>query len=89
MMHFFGLREDSATDQLIKVLPNTSVLGLWLALFPLYLRYKISGTHALFPTIAESGEESIANIVFNRSIYFDNIINQSKDQVEQFVVMGA
>lgn len=89
MMHIFGLRDDSPTDQLIKVLPNTSVIGLWLALFPLYLRYKISGTHALFPTIAEPGEESIANIVFNRSIYFDNIINQSKDQVEQFVVMGA
>jgi len=25
----------------------------------------------------------------NRTIYFDNIINKSKDKVEKFVVMGA
>ncbi|CAN0596521.1 unnamed protein product, partial [Laminaria digitata] len=32
-MHIFGIRHDPATAALISVLPNTSVIGLWLALF--------------------------------------------------------
>lgn len=89
IMHIFDLRKDTATAKLIQVLPNTSAVGLWLFLFPLYLRYKISSKHAIFPTLAKPREEGIAQIVFNRTIYFDNIIKQAKDEVEQFVVMGA
>ena len=34
-MDKFGLRKDTATVKLFNVLPNTTTLGQWLALFPL------------------------------------------------------
>ena len=88
-MDIFGLRKDPATVKLNEALPNTSTTGLWLVLYPLYLRYKISGKHWGYPTLAERGQEGVSHLVFNRTIYFDEIINKLKDQVEQFVVMGA
>ncbi len=33
LMHIFGLREDQITLQLHRVLPNNSLLGLWLLFF--------------------------------------------------------
>ena len=38
-MHIFGMRDDEATARLAAVLPNNSLLGMWLALFPLWVKY--------------------------------------------------
>lgn len=75
-MDIFGIRKDTASVKLNGVMPNNSLSGMWLALFPLYLQYKISGKNKFYPVVAKPGEEGIANIVINRTIYFDNIINQ-------------
>jgi len=88
-MDVFGLRKDTASVKLNRVLPNGSVLGMWLFLFPSYLRYKISGKNKGYPSFSKPGEEGLSNIVIYRTAYFDNIINKSKDKVEQFVVLGA
>ncbi|MEM7336383.1 MAG: SAM-dependent methyltransferase, partial [Chloroflexota bacterium] len=88
-MHVFGLRDDHATAKLAPALPNTSTNGLWLALFPLYVYSRISGSTRWYPVITEQGEEGLANLVMNRSGYFDSIIDSAKDEAEQFVVMGA
>ncbi len=88
-MDVFGIRKDTASVRLNRVLPNTSVPGLWMALFPSYLRYKISGRNMGYPSISKPGKEGTSSLVMNRSIYFDKIIDKSKDEVEQFVVMGA
>ncbi len=88
-MDIFGLRNDPATVKLNEALPNTSTTGLWLFLYPLYLRYKISGEHWGYPTLAERGKEGVSHLIFNRTIYFDEIINKLKGRAEQFVVMGA
>ena len=88
-MHIFGLRDDHAAAKLTNVLPNTSTSGLWLALFPLYIYSRISGSTKWYPVIAEVGEEGIANLVLNRTGYFDSIIDKVKDDAEQFVLMGA
>ena len=88
-MHIFGLRDDHATAKLAPILPNTSTVGLWLALFPLYVHSRISGSTKWYPVIAEIGKEGIANLVLNRTGYFDSIIDKAKDDAEQFVVMGA
>jgi methyltransferase (TIGR00027 family) len=88
-MHVFGLREDEACAGLAAALPNTSVAGLWLALFPLWLKYRISGKPFLYPRIPEPGAESIADMVVTRTLYFDRVIDRVIDEVEQFVVMGA
>ena len=88
-MDVFGIRKDTASKRLNRVLPNTSLPGLWLFLFPSYLRYKISGKNKGYPSIANPGEEGISKLVLNRTVYFDNIINKSKDKVEQFVIIGA
>ncbi|MAT99078.1 MAG: hypothetical protein CL608_18180 [Anaerolineaceae bacterium] len=88
-MHVFGLRDDDAAAKLAAVLPNTSTLGLWLALFPLYAYSRIAGATRWYPTIAKMGEEKLFNLIMNRTGYFDSIIDKVKDDAEQFVVMGA
>ncbi len=88
-MDVFGLRADTASVKLIQVLPNNSMLGLWLVLLPLYLRYKIGGKNYGYPVITEPGKEGMSSAIYNRTLYFDKIINQAKGAVEQFVVMGA
>ena len=88
-MHVFGIRQDAATAALIAVLPNTSVLGLWLVLFPLWLQTKISGQLSFYPRIPESGKEVISDLVPARTLYFDRIIERAIRDVDQIVFMGA
>ncbi|MFZ1757403.1 MAG: SAM-dependent methyltransferase [Caldilineaceae bacterium] len=88
-MHIFGLRDDPAAAKLTPVLPNTSTWGLWLALFPLYVHARICGSPKWYPVIAAVGEEGVANLVTNRTGYFDSIIDSAKENAAQFVLMGA
>ena len=88
-MHIFGLRDDDAAARLISVLPNTSALGLWLVLTPLYLYYRISGSPRWYPVMAKAGEEGLPHLVLNRTKYFDSIIEKAKENAEQFVILGA
>lgn len=88
-MDKFGLRKDPASVKLFNVLPNTTGLGLWLALFPLYILNRIAGRPMLYPTIKEDGNESLANLVTSRTVYFDSILKNALSSSEQFVVLGA
>lgn len=88
-MHIFGIREDSATAALISVLPNTSVTGLWLVLFPLWLQTKISGELSFYPRVPKTGDEKISDLVPARTLHFDRIIERALTDVEQMVLMGA
>jgi hypothetical protein len=58
-MHIFGMRPDQATAKLAAALPNTSLPGLWLALFPLWAKYKLSGRLILYLRRVESGSEKL------------------------------
>ena len=88
-MHVFGLRDDEATARLAHVLPNTSVTGLAAALFPLWVKYKMSGRHFLYPKPPQPGHESLAELVTARTIYFDQVIERVLADAEQFVLLGA
>lgn len=88
-MHIFGMREDEATARLAKALPNTSLIGLWLCLFPLWVKYKISGRLALYPRAPDPGSETLADLIVARTLYFDRIIERVLGQMDQLVVMGA
>ncbi|MHC4954985.1 MAG: class I SAM-dependent methyltransferase [Planctomycetota bacterium] len=88
-MHVFGLREDDATVRLAEALPNTSVFGLWLCLFPLWVKYKLCGVYWLYPRIPEEGSESLGNLLPARTIYFDRLIERAIGDMEQFVLLGA
>lgn len=89
IMHRFGLREDRAIAQLLRELPNVSMLGGWLILLPWYLRYRISGKNAGFPAISSPGKETVASMVRDRTLVIDRIIQKSGAQVTQFVNLGA
>jgi methyltransferase (TIGR00027 family) len=65
------------------------VFGLWLALFPLWLKFKISGQLFLYPRIPDIGTEGIADVVVARTLYFDQVIGRLIGEMEQLVVMGA
>jgi methyltransferase (TIGR00027 family) len=82
-MNAYGMRKDPVTEKIYRVLPNGSEIGLWLLLFPSYLRYKIH------PTKQEEGKESLINMPVSRTFYFDKLIDTKKNNVEQFVSMGA
>ena len=88
-MHIFGIRSDRASAELAATLPNTSVIGLWLFLLPLWVKFKVSGTHFLYPRLPEPGSENLVDLVTARTLYFDRIIDRVIAQVDQFVVMGA
>ena len=88
-MDIFGMRSDPATVALAKALPNTSTNGLWVTLFPLWVKYKISGKWAIYPTLPPEGQEKIMNLVPSRTMYFDGILQRELVDAEQFVMMGA
>lgn len=82
-----GTRKDKNAEKLYASLPNASIAGFWLYFFPTYVRYKI------YPAQMEEGKETLTSLVnsipASRSVYFDRIIEKQKNNVEQFVVMGA
>lgn len=88
-LHVFGLRKDDATAALMSVLPNTSKLGLWLVLWPLWIQARIAGKSLLYPRIPNAGDETIADMVPARTTYFDAIIARAIKDVDQFVLLGA
>ena len=88
-MHVFGMRSDPAVALLANALPNTSIFGLWLVLFPLWVKYRICGRLFAYPRVPEIGNEGIADLVIARTLYFDRLISRLADDVEQFVVLGA
>lgn len=88
-MHVFDIREDEAAAQLAGALPNTSTVGLWLCLFPLWLKYKMTGRYFGYPRVPKEGAEGIGDLVVARTLYFDRIIEGLADSMEQFIVLGA
>ncbi len=88
-MHVFGIRKDAAAEKLARTLPNASSTGLWLALFPLWVKYKISQRYFAYPRLPKEGEETIADLMIARTIYFDRILDRLAEDAEQFVVLGA
>lgn len=83
IMNAYGMRKDDNTERLYRALPNGSEFGLWLLLFPAYLRHKIS------PLLPKSGHETVFDVVATRTFHFDRLINKSLAQTGQFVIMGA
>ena len=88
-MHIFGMRNDTPTAQLAAALPNTSTVGLWLSLFPLWVKYKLSGTYFVYPRVAQEGAEDLRDLVTARTLYFDRIIQRVVGDMDQFVLLGA
>ncbi|MEL6830243.1 MAG: SAM-dependent methyltransferase [Pseudomonadota bacterium] len=87
--HMFGLREDPASFRLAGKLPNNSVSGLLVALFPLWVAKMIAGRPILYPQLPEDENSGIANMVFSRSRRFDSLLAGYADAAEQMVVLGA
>mmetsp|Transcript_6752 Transcript_6752/g.17195 ORF Transcript_6752/g.17195 Transcript_6752/m.17195 type:complete len:336 (+) Transcript_6752:226-1233(+) len=89
IMDLFGMRSDPATLCLVKVLPNTSIAGLFVTLIPFWVKWKICGKLEMFPRNVELGKESMMEIITGRTPYFDQVIARVLPKVEQFVVLGA
>ena len=88
-MDVFGLRTDRAARKLAAAIPNNSVLGLWLTLFPLWLTHKVFGIQFLYPTLPKPERAGIANLVPSRTVVFDEIIGANLEGAAQFVMLGA
>jgi hypothetical protein len=82
-MDIFGLRQDKVTRLLTLQLPNNSIFGLWLALFPLYLLYRMTGKHYIYPRAAKIGYEGIADLVVARTPVFDSYIDTHSSSAAQ------
>lgn len=83
IMNAYGIRKDKNVTRLYRVLPNASETGLWLLLFPSYLRYKIN------PSLPKNHKVGVFSVISARTVHFDHLINKSVDKTEQFVIMGA
>ncbi len=88
-MDKFGLRKDYASVQLFNRLPNTTSIGQWMALFPLYLLSKLANQNLIYPTFKEAPDASLANLVTSRTVFIDRILKRSFQTSNQFVVLGA
>ena len=89
-MDWFGMRPDPATVRLLGVLPNASILGLQLFLFPLWVKHKLSGDYFAYPRLPPpDGAESLADLVIARTLYFDRILERVLPGVDQLVLLGA
>lgn len=88
-MDKFGLRKDQATVKLFDALLSTSGFGIWLTLFPLYVLKKTAGENLIYSKIKKEGNESLANLVTSRTVYFDELLNKSFKTTSQLVVMGS
>lgn len=88
-LNIFGMRNDPGAVKLGPVLPNTSTVGLWLALFPLWFKAKIAATPEIYPRRVEPGRENISDLFTARTIYLDSILARRLPTVEQFVLLGA
>lgn len=88
-MDVFGLRRDEPARKLANVIPNNSISGLWLTLFPLWLARQIAGEPFLYPTLPSPENAGLANLVPSRTMEFDALISTNSDTADQFVVLGA
>ena len=88
-MSVFDLRKDEAAEKLVRALPNTSDIGLWLVLFPSYVLYKLSGRYFFYPQPSQEGYELLESLVTARTVYIDGLIGKSLADAPQFVTMGA
>ncbi|MEM9311325.1 MAG: SAM-dependent methyltransferase [Pseudomonadota bacterium] len=88
-MDVFGLRSDKEARRLAAELPNNSVFGLWLTLFPLWAAHKATGIAFLYPTLPAPAKAGIANLVPLRTVMFDELIERRIADAAQFVILGA
>ncbi len=88
-LHIFGIRDDPGAAKLGPALPNTSTVGLWLALFPLWVKAKIAGEPVIYPRRVTPEKAGISDFVPVRTQHFDRVLARQLEQVEQFVMMGA
>ncbi len=88
-MHVFDMRQDVASLRLARCVPNTSTLGLWLVLLPLWVKYKLSGVYFGYPRIPAEGREGLSDFMMARTLYIDRVIRGAVGGMDQFVVLGA
>ena len=88
-LHVFGMRNDPGAAKLGPLLPNTSTIGLWLTLLPLWLKAKIAGAPAIYPRRVKPGHETVMDLITGRTVYFDHLTSKQLPHVEQFVLLGA
>ena len=88
-MDIFNIKEDKTSRQLFKYLPNASLIGHWMVMYPTYLRYKISKDYNGFFSSKETGKEFFGNPITNRALYFDKYIKSHQDTAHQLVILGA
>jgi hypothetical protein len=75
-MHIFFMRDDYASARLASALPNTSLFGLWLYLFPLWVKFRISGKYFFYPRKPEPSSETLTDFIVARTFYFDSVIDR-------------
>lgn len=88
-LDWFGIRPDPESVALARALPNASPGGLFLALLPLYIRYRLTGKNWLYPKLPVEGQESMAELITARTLYFDRLLLKYASTAEQFVTLGS
>jgi len=88
-MHLFGMREDTATLALSRVLPNFSLRLTRLILLPQTIHYWIAGRSILYPVAVDPGKENLVQMVTARTRFLDELLESNADQVQQVVFLGA
>lgn len=89
IMHHLRIREDKTTVKFIKALPIESHWGLLGFMGAAIIANRICGYRPSFGLIPEEGKESVWTFVNARTLYFDRIMEQHLDHVDQVVILGG
>ncbi len=89
VMHYFKYRKDEASVKLVKVIPTESHYGLLCFMSAAIISNRICGYKPILAKIPKQGEETPFNFTNSRTVYFDKVMKDSVNEVEQVVIMGA
>ena len=89
VMHYFKSRKDEASVKLVKVIPTESHYGLLCFMSAAIISNRISGYKPILAKIPKQGEETPFNFTNSRTVYFDKVMKDSINEVEQVVILGA
>jgi len=88
-MHYFDTRPDPLSVAFVKKFPCESHFGLWSVFGPLIISQRLFGFTTKLGRLPEPGEETLVSTPARRLLWFDRIMEESVDEVEQIVISGV
>ncbi len=89
LLHYSGERTDEACEKLIEKLSIISIFDIKFSVFSMIVGMKLTGYIPKLFQFIEPGKETLIKMQNVRIEFFDRTIENHKNELDQFVIMGA